>query len=103
VYLRCSHPRDANTSTRAVSLGTTKARLIPNDGERRHKGEAITTGVVESTVNHVSSQRFVKKLQKKWPLRGAPSLLLKRMRVLSDELWQTFRRWHPGVRGEETE
>ena len=37
--------------------------LIPNDGERYRKGEAIATGFVESTVNEVVSKRFCKKQQ----------------------------------------
>jgi hypothetical protein len=37
--------------------------VIPNDGERYRKGEAIATGFVESTVNEVVSTRFCKKQQ----------------------------------------
>lgn len=36
-------------------------RLIPNDGKRYRNGEAIATGLVESTVNEVVSRRCCKK------------------------------------------
>ena len=35
--------------------------FIPNFGERRRQGEAISTAFVESTINQVVSRRFVKK------------------------------------------
>lgn len=37
--------------------------FIPNFGERRRRGERISTAFVESTINQVVSRRFVKKQQ----------------------------------------
>ena len=82
---------------------TTNARLIPNYGERYRYGEAIATGVVESTVNQVVSKCFVKKQQMKWSPRGAHLLLQVRTRVLNRELRQTFQRWYPGMKSNEKE
>ena len=44
---------------------------IPNYGERRRAGEAISTAFVESTVNQVISKHMVKKQQMRWSPRGA--------------------------------
>jgi hypothetical protein len=49
--------------------------LIPNYGERYRNGEAIATGVVESTVHQVVRKRFCKKQQMPWSKRGAHLLL----------------------------
>jgi hypothetical protein len=40
--------------------------LIPNYGDRRHRGEAISSSIAESTVNQVISRRFVKTQQMRW-------------------------------------
>ena len=42
------------------------ACAIPNYGERRLAGEAISTSFVESAVNQVISKRMVKKQQMRW-------------------------------------
>jgi hypothetical protein len=60
------------------------AGFMPNDGERYHHGERISTGCVESTVNQVVSTRMVKKPQMPWTKRGAHLLLQMRTRVLND-------------------
>jgi hypothetical protein len=72
------------------------AGRIPNYGERRRAGEAISTAFVESTVNQVVSKRMVKKQQMRWSPRGAHLLLQVRTRVLNDQLADDFHRWHPG-------
>jgi hypothetical protein len=72
--------------------------LIPNYDERYRSGERISTGFVESTVNHVVSKRMVKKQQMQWSPRGAHLLLQIRTRVLNDEWEATFRAWYPGFR-----
>ena len=59
--------------------------FIPNFGERRRQGEAISTAFVESTINQVVSRRFVKKQQMSWTLRGAHLLLQTRTKVLNGE------------------
>jgi hypothetical protein len=71
---------------------------MPNDGERYHHGERISTGCVESTVNQVVSTRMVKKPQMPWTKRGAHLLLQIRTRVLNGEWEATFRTWYPGFR-----
>ncbi|MGH3721501.1 MAG: ISKra4 family transposase [Pseudonocardiaceae bacterium] len=72
------------------------AGRIPNYGERRRAGEAISTAFVESTVNQVISKRMVKKQQMRWTPRGAHLLLQIRTRVLNDDLAADFHRWYPG-------
>ena len=46
---------------------------IPNYGERRHAGEAISTSFVESTVNQVISKRIWSKSSR---CAGTPSVLI---------------------------
>lgn len=72
------------------------AGRIPNYGERRRAGEAISTAFTESAVNQVISKRMVKKQQMRWSPRGAHLLLQIRTRVLNEQLAGDFRRWHPG-------
>jgi hypothetical protein len=69
---------------------------IPNYGERRHAGEAISTAFTESAVNQVISKRMVKKQQMRWTPQGAHLLLQIRTRVLNDQLADDFHRWYPG-------
>jgi hypothetical protein len=76
------------------------ADLIPNYGERRRNGEAISTATAESTVNQVISKRMVKKQQMRWSRRGAHLLLQVRTRELNRELQSTFARWYPGLNRE---
>ena len=72
------------------------AGRIPNYGERRRAGEAISTAFVESTVNQVISKRMVKKQQMRWTPHGAHLLLQVRTRVLNNDLATDFHRWYPG-------
>ena len=72
--------------------------FIPNYGERYRHGERISTGFVESTVNHVVSKRMVKKQQMRWSHRGAHLLQQIRTRVLNGDWEDVFRRWYPGFR-----
>jgi len=76
-------------------------RFIPNYGERYHAGERISTGFVESIVNHVVSKRFCKRQQMQWAKRAAHLLLQVRIKVLNRELGSVFRRWYPGFPVEE--
>jgi hypothetical protein len=71
--------------------------LIPNYGHRYHKGEAIATGFVESTVNQVVSKRFCKKHQMQWSKLGAHLLLQTRVKTLDGELGAIFKRWYPDM------
>jgi hypothetical protein len=71
--------------------------LIPNYGQRYHKGEAIATGFVESTVNQVVSKRFCKKQQMQWSKPGAHLLLQTRVKTLDGELGAIFKRWYPDM------
>ena len=71
------------------------ACAIPNYGERRLAGEAISTSFVESAVNQVISKRMVKKQQIRWSPRGARLLLQIRTRVLNDTLADDYPRWYP--------
>jgi hypothetical protein len=69
--------------------------MIPNYGERWRSGGAISSAFVESAVNQVISKRMVNKQQMRWSKRGAPLLLQVRMKVLNEELRETFNRWYP--------
>jgi hypothetical protein len=71
--------------------------VIPNDRERYHHGEAIATGVVESTVNEVVSKRFCKQQQMQWSKEGAHVLLQTRVRTLNGALAGIFKRWYPDM------
>ena len=46
---------------------------------------------------------MVKKQQMRWSERRAHNLLQVRTKVLNDELRETFGRWYPGMRSDETE
>ena len=56
-----------------------------HDGDRYRQGERISTGFVESAVNQIVNQRFVKKQQMRWSERGALSLLHVRTKVLDGD------------------
>ncbi|MGB6164207.1 MAG: hypothetical protein WCF33_15790 [Pseudonocardiaceae bacterium] len=71
------------------------AARIPNYGERRRAGEAISTAFVESTVNQVISKPWSKKPQMRWTPRGAHLLLQIRTRVLNNTLTNDYKRWYP--------
>jgi hypothetical protein len=58
----------------------------------------MSTGVVESTVNQVISQRVCKKPQMAWTPRSAHLLLPIRTRVLSGDREATCRECSPGFR-----
>jgi hypothetical protein len=73
------------------------ADRIPNYGERRRAGEAISTAFTESAVNQVIAKRMVKKQQMRWTPRGAHLLLQVRTHVLNDQLASDFHRWYPGL------
>ena len=60
--------------------------FIPNDGKRYRNGERISTGLVESTVNPVVSERFCKKQQMPWTKRAAHFLQQTRVKTLNHEL-----------------
>jgi len=72
------------------------ATWIPNYGERRRCGEAISSAFVESTVNQVVSKRMVKKQQMRWSPTGAQLFLQVRTQVLNNDLAAHFKRWYPG-------
>jgi len=72
--------------------------LIPNYGEKRRYGEAISTGFVESTINEVVAKRMVKKQQMQWTQRGSHYLLQTRTAVLNEELYEHFERWYPELK-----
>ena len=71
--------------------------LIPNYGDRRRHGEAISSSIAESTVNQVISRRFVKKQQMRWQPDTAHLLLQVRTRMLNGTLRETFQRWWPAM------
>jgi hypothetical protein len=71
--------------------------LIPDYGDRRRHGEAISSSIAESTVNQVISRRFVKKQQMRWQPETAHLLLQARTRTLNGKLRETFQRWWPAM------
>jgi hypothetical protein len=70
---------------------------IVNYGERHRHGERISTGFVESTINQVIAERFVKKQQMRWTPRGAHLLLQIRVQALHDDLHAAVERWYPDL------
>jgi hypothetical protein len=79
-----------------TSIGNNR-HVIPNDGERYRKGEAIATGFVESTVTEVVSKRFCTKQQMQCSKEGAHVWLQTRVRTLNGELGAIFKRWYPDM------
>jgi hypothetical protein len=75
-----------------IDANTTR---IPNYGERRRCGEAISSATAESAVTQIISKRMVKKQQMRWTPRGAHLLLQIRARVLNNDLADDFARWYP--------
>ena len=71
--------------------------LIPDYGDRRRHGEAISSSIAESAVNQVISRRFVKKQQMRWQPETAHLLLQVRTRTLNGRLRDTFQRWWPAM------
>lgn len=71
---------------------------IVNYGARYRKGERISTGYVESTVNQLVSKRMIKKQQMRWTPDGAQRLLQVRSAVLNGDFDLHFRSWHPRFR-----
>jgi hypothetical protein len=71
--------------------------LIPDYGDRRRHGEAISSSIAESTVNQVISRRFVKKQQMRWQPETAHLLLQVRTQTLNGTLRETFQRWWPAM------
>ena len=69
------------------------AAMIPNYGERRRYGEAVSTAFVESTVNQIVAKRFAKKQQMQWTPRGVHLLVQLRARTLDGTLANDFQRW----------
>src|SRR3546814_17402771 len=67
--------------------------MIPNYGERRRYGEAVSTAFVESTVNQVVAKRFAKKQQMQWTPRGVHLLVQLRVRTLDGTLANDCQRW----------
>ena len=81
-----------------ASYISTNRAFIPSYGERYRYGEAISTALVESTVNQVISKRMVKKQQMQWTPEGAHLLLQVRTQVLNDDWEDTVRGWYPEFR-----
>ena len=71
--------------------------LIPNYGDRRRHGEAISSSIAESTVNQVINRRFVKKQQMRWQPETAHLLLQVRTRTLNGKLRESFQLWWPAM------
>jgi hypothetical protein len=59
----------------------------------------MATGLVESTVNVVST-RVAKKQQIPWTRKGTSLLLQNRTWVLNDELASRFQQWYPNSRAD---
>lgn len=67
---------------------------IPNYGERYRRGERISTGFVESTVNQVIAKRMEKKQQMRWTPKGAHLLIQVRTKVLNQEWKGIVKQWY---------
>lgn len=73
---------------------------MPNFGERFRQGDTISTAFVESTVNWVVSQRFVKEQQMQWTSKGDHLLLQTRTNLLDDDPESPFCDWYPRFRAD---
>jgi len=71
--------------------------LIPDYGDRRRHGEAISSSIAESTINQVISRRFVKKQQLRRQPETAHLLLQVGTRTLNGTLRETFQGWWPAM------
>lgn len=71
--------------------------FIVNYGERYRHGESITSSFVESAVNQVVSERFVKRQQMAWRPALVHGLLQVRTSVLNEQLRLCFERWYPAL------
>ncbi|EHP41020.1 hypothetical protein OR16_22398 [Cupriavidus basilensis OR16] len=71
--------------------------FVVNYGDRYRHGAPIASGFVESTVNQVISNRFVKRQQMAWRRRHAHALLEIRTAVLNDPLRSHVERWSPSI------
>ena len=69
------------------------AAMIPNYGERRRYGEAVSTAFVESTVSQVVGKRFAKQQQMQWTPKGVHLLVQLRVPTLHGTLANDFQRW----------
>ncbi|MBV9162477.1 MAG: ISKra4 family transposase, partial [Pseudonocardiales bacterium] len=105
IDLETLHPNDEPSDSQAKLLKAvrefdsylrTNAARIPNYGERRRAGEAISTAFTESAVNQVISKRIVKKQQMRWSPTGAQLFLQVRTAVLNNDLASCCHRWYPG-------
>jgi hypothetical protein len=63
--------------------------LLPDYGNRRRHGEAISSSIAKSTVKKVIYRRFAKKQQMRWQPETAHLL---RTRTLNGRLGETFQR-----------
>jgi hypothetical protein len=87
----------SRTLTELYNYLESNSDLIPDYGDRRRHGEAISSSIAESTVNQVISRRFVKKQQMRWQPETAHLLLQVRTRTLNGTLRETFQRWWPAM------
>jgi hypothetical protein len=95
-----AHPSAKKLAKAATEFQTyieNNAASIPNHGERYRNGEAISSAVVESTVNQVISKRLVKRQQMRWSPEGVHLLLQVWTHILNDDLYPTFQRWYPAL------
>jgi hypothetical protein len=81
----------------SVNTPESNRDLIPDYGDRRRHGEAISSSIAESAVNQVISRRFVKKQQMRWQPETAHLLLQVRTRTPNGKLRETFQHWWPAM------
>jgi hypothetical protein len=74
---------------------------IPNDGERYRHSEAIVTGCVESTVNHVVSNGSGSSSRCSGRNVGRICCHRRASKTLNRELGTMFKRWYPDMEIEE--
>jgi hypothetical protein len=80
----------------AVECGPwVNAGSIPNYGERRHAGEAISGSTADSAVNQ-TTRRQMSRSSSCVKAPAARTYLQVRARVLNDQLANDSHRWHPG-------
>ena len=77
--------------------------FIPNYSERYNHDEAVSLAVTESIVNEIISRRMAKKKQMRCTQKGAHHLLQVRTKTLNNELEDSFKRWYPKMKQNNTD
>lgn len=71
------------------------AKLLVNYGQRRARGQPISSAGAESAVDYVIGQRMKRSGHMRWSRAGANALLQVRCATLNGQDIRNFKRWYP--------